>query len=99
MMRVGSNRRSSARIARPKAWPRSSPQQRRFWVSYNDHLSCGERQAGAYLPYRILAKNVKRLLTIGSILLCLVLPARAQNETPAPFDPDLERLSEILGAL
>jgi len=42
---------------------------------------------------------VKRLLTIGSILLCLAaLPARAQ-ETPAPFDNDLQRLAEILGAL
>lgn len=43
--------------------------------------------------------RVKRLLSIGSILLCLaVLPAHAQ-ETPAPFDNDLERLAEILGAL
>jgi uncharacterized protein (TIGR02301 family) len=46
-----------------------------------------------------LAKSVKKLLTIGSVLLCLVLPARAQNETPAPFDGDLERLAEIMGAL
>lgn len=43
--------------------------------------------------------RVKRLFAIGSILLCLAaLPARAQ-ETPAPFDNDLERLAEILGAL
>jgi len=41
---------------------------------------------------------VNRLLTIGAILLCLASPARAQ-ETPAPFDNDLERLAEILGAL
>jgi len=41
---------------------------------------------------------VNRLLTIGAILLCLAAPARAQ-ETPAPFDNDLERLAEILGAL
>jgi uncharacterized protein (TIGR02301 family) len=41
---------------------------------------------------------VKRLLTIGAILLCLAVPARAQ-ENPAPFDNDLERLAEILGAL
>lgn len=42
---------------------------------------------------------MKRLLTIGSILLCLAaLPARAQ-QTPAPFDNDLQRLAEILGAL
>lgn len=42
---------------------------------------------------------MKRLLTIASILLCLAaLPARAQ-QAPAPFDNDLERLAEILGAL
>ena len=41
---------------------------------------------------------MNRLLTIGAILLCLAAPARAQ-ETPAPFDNDLERLAEILGAL
>jgi len=39
-----------------------------------------------------------RLLTIGSVLLCLTLPARAQD-VAAPFDGDLQRLSEILGAL
>ena len=42
---------------------------------------------------------MKKLLTIGSILLCLALPARAQSEAPAPFDGDLERLGEIMGAL
>jgi uncharacterized protein (TIGR02301 family) len=42
---------------------------------------------------------VKKLLTITSILLCLALPARAQNEAPAPFDADLQRLGEIMGAL
>jgi uncharacterized protein (TIGR02301 family) len=42
---------------------------------------------------------VKKLLTIASILLCLGLPAQAQSETPAPFDGDLARLGEILGAL
>jgi uncharacterized protein (TIGR02301 family) len=42
---------------------------------------------------------VKKLLTISSILLCLALPARAQNEAPAPFDADLQRLGEIMGAL
>lgn len=41
---------------------------------------------------------MKRLLTIGSVLLCLALPARAQ-EAAAPFDADLQRLAEILGAL
>jgi uncharacterized protein (TIGR02301 family) len=44
-------------------------------------------------------KRVKKLLTIGSILMCLALPARAQDVTPAPFDGDLQRLAEILGAL
>ena len=42
---------------------------------------------------------MKKLLTIASILLCLGLPAHAQSDTPAPFDPDLARLGEILGAL
>ena len=43
--------------------------------------------------------RVKKLLTIGSILLCLALPAHAQSDTPAPFDGDLERLAEVMGAL
>lgn len=43
--------------------------------------------------------RVKKLLTIASVLLCLVAaPARA-DDTPAPFDGDLQRLAEILGAL
>jgi uncharacterized protein (TIGR02301 family) len=52
---------------------------------------------------------VKKLLTIVSILLCLAAaaPARADNtaaapqagDRPAPFDHDLQRLAEILGAL
>jgi uncharacterized protein (TIGR02301 family) len=44
-------------------------------------------------------KQMKKLLTIGSILLCLALPAQAQETAPAPFDSDLQRLAEILGAL
>lgn len=44
------------------------------------------------------APRLKKLFAIGSLLLCLALPARAQ-ETPAPFDADLQRLAEILGAL
>ena len=48
---------------------------------------------------RAPAKRVKTLLAIGSILLCLALPARAQTDAPAPFDADLQRLGEILGAL
>ena len=41
---------------------------------------------------------MKKLAIIASILLCLVVPARA-DDTPAPFDNDLQRLAEILGAL
>ena len=41
---------------------------------------------------------MKKLAIIASILLCLAAPARA-DDTPAPFDNDLQRLSEILGAL
>ncbi|MGB8894040.1 MAG: TIGR02301 family protein [Pseudolabrys sp.] len=36
---------------------------------------------------------------MGSILFSLGLLAHAQSETPAPFDGDLARLGEILGAL
>ena len=46
---------------------------------------------------------MKKLLTIGSILLCLTLaltsPGRAAEGDPAPFDSDLQRLAEILGSL
>ncbi len=51
---------------------------------------------------------MKKLLTIASLLLCLAaVPARADDTaaaphtggTPAPFDHDLQRLAEILGAL
>ena len=42
---------------------------------------------------------MKRLLVIGSILLCLAAPPARAQETQAPFDNDLERLAEILGAL
>ncbi len=42
--------------------------------------------------------RVKKLAIIASILLCLAVPARA-DDTPAPFDNDLQRLAEILGAL
>jgi len=42
---------------------------------------------------------VKRPLAVFAILACLVSPGVAQTEAPAPFDPDLQRLAEILGAL
>ena len=42
---------------------------------------------------------MKRLLTIGAMLLCLALPARAAEGDSAPYDADLARLAEILGAL
>ena len=42
---------------------------------------------------------MKKLLVIASIFFCLAAPARAQSDAPAPFDGDLARLSEILGAL
>ena len=41
---------------------------------------------------------MKKLAIIASILLCLTAPARA-DDAPAPFDNDLQRLAEILGAL
>jgi len=41
---------------------------------------------------------VKKLAIIASMLLCLAVPARA-DDTPAPFDNDMQRLAEILGAL
>ena len=47
---------------------------------------------------RQVPPRMKRLLTTASILLCLALPARAQTP-PAPFDGDLQRLAEIMGAL
>lgn len=42
---------------------------------------------------------MKKIIAIGSLLLCLALPARAQEAASAPFDADLQRLAEILGAL
>ncbi len=41
---------------------------------------------------------MKKLVIVASMLLCLATPARA-DDTPAPFDNDLQRLAEILGAL
>ena len=42
--------------------------------------------------------TVKTCAIIASLLLCLTMPARAVDTT-APFDNDLQRLAEILGAL
>jgi len=39
---------------------------------------------------------VQKLIAIGSILLCLALPARAVEADAMPFDGDLQRLAEIL---
>jgi uncharacterized protein (TIGR02301 family) len=43
-------------------------------------------------------RHVKKLLAVASLLLCLAAPARTQT-APAPFDGDLQRLAEIMGAL
>ncbi|HEX5507073.1 MAG TPA: TIGR02301 family protein [Pseudolabrys sp.] len=43
---------------------------------------------------------LKRLVAIASVLLCFAAaPARAAEGGPAPYDADLQRLAEILGAL
>ncbi len=43
---------------------------------------------------------MKKLLTIASVLLCLAAPARAvETGETAPYDNELQRLAEILGAL
>ena len=54
---------------------------------------------------------MRKLLSLGAILLCLTVPARAQKQPApaappppatgpaAPYDADLQRLAEILGAL
>ena len=51
---------------------------------------------------RVHINPVKKLAVIASLLasllLCLATPTRAVD-TPAPFDNDLQRLAEILGAL
>jgi uncharacterized protein (TIGR02301 family) len=44
-------------------------------------------------------RTVKKLVVIASVFLALATPAHAQGEAPAPFDGDLARLGEILGAL
>lgn len=43
---------------------------------------------------------MKRLFALLVVLGCIGGgPARAQSDTPAPFDPELQRLAEIMGAL
>ena len=43
---------------------------------------------------------MKRLFVLALTLLCFAAgPVRADDATPAPFDRDLQRLAEILGAL
>jgi uncharacterized protein (TIGR02301 family) len=43
---------------------------------------------------------MKRVAALASILLLLAgAPAGADENTPAPFDNDLQRLAEVLGAL
>lgn len=45
----------------------------------------------------------KKLLAAGAVLLCLAAPLAAQEHAaespPTPYDADLQRLAEILGAL
>src|SRR5258708_19746374 len=99
-MRAGSTHQSLQTIAPRTAWPRSSRPPRRYWRGRAD-LAC---LAIAIQPAHIMrakmsGDRLKRLFTIGAILLCIALPARAQNETPAPFDGELERLAEFMGAL
>jgi uncharacterized protein (TIGR02301 family) len=45
------------------------------------------------------SRRVQKVIAIGSILLCLALPARAVDVDSMPFDGDLQRLAEILGSL
>src|SRR6185437_3932575 len=100
MTPAGSNRRSSAPIGPRTAWPGLLLQLPHFWNKRADQpvlrLVSSRRISSAR---GLKDRRVKKLLTIGSILLCLALPAHAQSDTPAPFDGDLERLSEIMGAL
>ncbi len=47
----------------------------------------------------ISAATMRKLFTIGAMLLCLSLPARGAEGDAAPFDAELQRLAEILGSL
>jgi uncharacterized protein (TIGR02301 family) len=44
--------------------------------------------------------DVKKFFAVASVLLCLAAPARAVDQVEtAPYDNELQRLAEILGAL
>jgi uncharacterized protein (TIGR02301 family) len=44
--------------------------------------------------------DVKKLFAVASVLVCLAVPARAVDPVEtAPYDNELQRLAEILGAL
>jgi uncharacterized protein (TIGR02301 family) len=66
-------------------------------------MPCGGRDPGAYHNRLKMESRVtsplRTLLAVTSIVLCLASPARAAEGDPAPFDGDLQRLAEILGAL
>ena len=70
------------------------------------------QSGGISAPHRGGLPDLKKLLTLGAIALCLAAPVHAQKQpkqpepepapavTPAaPYDGDLQRLAEILGAL
>src|SRR4051812_24901331 len=63
-------------------------------------MSCCEPWPGAYLPITETMIMPRRLIAAATILLLLfAAPARAVEGGAAPFDGDLARLAEILGAL
>ena len=97
--RAGSSRRSLPPIAPPRGWPKLSPRRPLCWPGQLISVLRLPPSRRISSARRRWANRVKKLLTIGSIVLCLGLPAHAQSDTPAPFDNDLARLGEILGAL
>jgi uncharacterized protein (TIGR02301 family) len=77
-------------LRRSRAWPNRRPVDDR-------HKSA--RLAGFLAQAHISANHMKRLTVTVLILTLLAAPARAVEGGPAPFDNDLQRLAEILGAL